>query len=195
MSSFVGHGLAALTIGKAFEENEGFQRKILWQSCLVLCAFAPDVDYLVPALSFPYNHGLRITHSIAFSLILPVILTCLWLLFERKSAAWKGLQAGLAGLSHLLLDFLVGSGRTDPLLYPFYNETLNLPFGILPSAGALRLTNFYFYRNLLIELGILLPVFICILVLLGKLKINKLTAVGLLCMFVTFLVWSVNLNR
>jgi inner membrane protein len=195
MSSFVGHGLAALTIGKAFETNTNFKRKIFWQSCLVLCAIAPDIDYVIKSLNSVNNDGLRITHSIAFSLILPILLTFISIFLDRKNVFWNGLQACLAGLSHLFLDLMVGGRSGDPLFYPIFNQPIDLPFGILPSAGAISLYNYYFYRNLLIEIGILIPVFIFILFLLKKVKINRLIIVGLLCILVSFLVWSTNLNR
>lgn len=195
MSSFVGHGLAALTIGKAFEKNAAFKSYLLWQACLILCVYAPDVDYIVPSLNRYNNGGLRITHSIAFSLILPVLFIFFLTIFDRKNLFWKGLSLCLAGLSHLFLDLLVGSRNGDPLFYPFFNKAIALPFGILPGAGAVKLSNYYFYRNLLIEIGILVPAFIFILVILNKLRINKFVSIGLFCVFVIFLVWSFNLKR
>ncbi|MFO1253312.1 MAG: metal-dependent hydrolase [Inhella sp.] len=59
-------------------------------------------------------------------------------------------------LAHLLLDFLVGVHR-NPLLWPFSPELLALDWGLLPSAGRLSLWNVYFWRNLAIELCVLLP--------------------------------------
>lgn len=195
MSSFVGHGLAALTIGKALEENTTFAQKAFWQICLVACAFAPDVDYAIPSLNFVNNGGLRITHSIAFSLILPFFLMLFLFLFRQENVFWKCFQAIFAGISHLFLDLLVGSRQGDPLFYPVSKTKIALPFGILPSAGALKFSNYYFYRNLLLELGILLPVFIVILYFSNKLKINKLTFFMLLCIFITSLILSANLKR
>lgn len=195
MSSFVGHALAALTIGKAFEENTTFAQKAIWQSCLVACAFAPDIDYIIPSLNLINNGGLRITHTIAFSLIAPVFLTFFLFLFKRKNVFWYGFQACLAGVSHLFLDLLVGSRQGDPLFYPLTKQKIVLPFGILPSAGEIKLTNYFFYRNTLLELGILLPIFILILTFAHKIKINKLTAFCLFCIFVASLFWSISLKR
>lgn len=195
MSSFVGHGLAALTIGKAFEENTTFKNQILWQICLVACAFAPDIDYVIPSLNSINNDGLRITHTIAFSLITPIFLIFFLFLFKRKNVFSYGFQAILAGFSHLFLDLLVGSRQGDPLFYPLSRQKIVLPFGILPSAGEIRFSNYFFYRNLLLELGILVPVFILILYFANKVKINKLSAIGLLCIFAASLYWSINLKR
>jgi hypothetical protein len=36
---------------------------------------------------------------------------------------------------------------------------MTFPFGLLPSAGRIALTNRYLYRNLAIELGILVPLY------------------------------------
>ena len=45
-------------------------------------------------------------------------------------------------------------------LYPFSVEAFRLPFGILPSAGKIDVKNYYFWRNLFLELGVLLPLLI-----------------------------------
>ena len=195
MSSFVGHALAALTIGKVFEENTTFTQRAVWQTCLVACAFAPDIDYIIPSLNWINNNGLRITHTVAFCLILPIFLMFFLFLFKQTDVFWKGIQAALAGISHLILDLLVGSRQGDPLFYPLTKQKFVLPFGILPSAGEIRLTNYFFYRNTLIELAILLPASIIILHFAHKLRINKLTAFCLFCIFAVALVWSIGLKR
>ena len=45
-----------------------------------------------------------------------------------------------------------------PLFFPVVNIPLKLTFGILPSAGKIDLTNYYFYRNLKLEMSVLLPI-------------------------------------
>lgn len=195
MSSFIGHGLAALAINQAFESEKTLKERLLWQSCLLLCVYAPDIDYAINSLNLVQNNGLRITHTIAFSLIAPVILIVLLFLFDRKNLFSRGLQACLAGMSHLFLDLLVGSRNGDPLFYPLSKAKIILPFGILPSAGAISFSNYYFYRNTLIEAGILVPAFVFILAILGKLKINKLVGFGLFCVFALSLIASISLKR
>lgn len=195
MSSFIGHGLAALTIGKAFEKSSGWKNSLLWQACLLLCVYAPDVDYVIPSLNLINNNGLRITHTIVFSLTMPALLIIFLFLFDRKNLFSRGLQACLAGLSHLFLDLLVGSRYGDPLLYPFLKEKIVLPVGILPSAGAISLSNYYFYRNVLIEVGILIPAFVLLLAILGKLKVSRIISFGLFGSFLLFLFWSLSLKR
>jgi inner membrane protein len=195
MSSFIGHGLAALTIGSSLRSEPDRRAYLFWQACLLAAAFAPDIDYLVQGLNKANHGGVRVTHSIVFGLIVSLIGVGGLALFNRKNTVRGGLQIFLAAFSHLFLDTLVGSRQGDPLFYPFLSDDFRLSFGILPSAGRIGLTNFYFYRNLLIECGILIPASCLILHLAGKLKLNKLSIAGLLLVFITFLSWSINLNR
>src|SRR5688572_21109842 len=111
MSSFLGHGLAAYSL---FSLN---QRKwpptlpaaILraWLGWLIVLACAPDIDYLVPALARHAHQGSRITHSIAFSLILPLLGVGVLYFVQglRSQRRLLSICAVLAGLSHLVLDF------------------------------------------------------------------------------------------
>ena len=69
----------------------------------------------------------------------------LWLSGDRgKDFRLHAGQSILAGLSHLLLDMLTGV-LPLALLYP-YLQVFRLPFGLLPSAGKIQLTNYLFYR-------------------------------------------------
>jgi len=193
MSSFIGHSLAAFTIGKSLQtDNKSY---LFWKTWLIFSALVPDIDYIVPLLNAPNNRGVRITHSIVFCLIAPFLGIVYLCIFNRKNIIRRGLQACLAGLSHLLLDNLVGSRQGDPLLYPFSQETFQLPFGILPSAAKISITNYYLYRNLLIECGILIPACCLILYFTGKLKLSKTLIVGLSTAFIIFLIWSITLSR
>ena len=193
MSSFIGHALAAYTIGKSIETKP--RSYLFWQIWLLLAAIAPDIDYILPQLNARNYNGLRFTHSIGFSLIAPVLGIIYLFLFERKNIFRGGFQVCLAGLSHLILDTLVGSWQRDPLLYPFTQNTFKLPFGILPSAAKISLSNFYLYRNLLIECGILIPVCCFVLYFAGKLNLKKPALIGLISVVIFFLIWSLNLDR
>lgn len=195
MSSFIGHGLTALTIGSIFRVKTDFKHYWLWQFFLILCAYAPDIDYLVDSLNLNNNNGLRVTHSVGFCLILPVLAMLVLFVIEKERMWWGGLQAFLAGSSHLLLDLLVGGRSPDPLLFPFSNRLIGLVSGILPSAGSLNPFNYYFYRNSLIECGILIPVYLIILSGVGKLKLNRFVFVGVGTIFLFFLIWSLRLSR
>lgn len=121
-------------------------------------AVFPDSEYgafWLFGVSFP----IRFTHSAVFCSILPV---CTLFCLTPDIRRIYGIQAFAAAYSHLLLDLLVGV-YPMPLLWPFTNTLIKLPFGILPSAGSLVLTNRYLYRNLAIELGILVPLYSFIL--------------------------------
>ena len=167
MSSFLGHSLAAATVYVATEftlpvakEKSWLKSdRLFWLGWLIVVASIPDLDYVVHAWNSTNNQGLRITHSTLFSLIAPC-LTIAWLwLGKRQHIGKKIIQVVMAGLSHLALDLSVGVTPL-PLLFPFVKIPFKLPFGILPSAGRIDLDNYYFYRNLWLEMGVLLPLFI-----------------------------------
>jgi inner membrane protein len=171
----------------------------MWLGWLVVLASAPDIDYLVPALASPAHQGSRITHSIAFSLILP--LSTVGLLYfvkglESRQRRLLSICAVLAGLSHLALDFLVGV-KPLPLLWPLSSAAFISPVGILPSAGRIQLSNYYLYRNVLIEMGVLAPIFYVARELyLGESGTrNRARMLILLLVAGCFVVWSVNLSR
>ena len=169
MSSFVGPGLLAIALSLPNARLASDTRKSdrgsffwLWSLWLLIAAWAPDIDYVWPAVHPSAHNGLRVTHSLAFSLILPGI-TSVWILLKSRSKEAPQIppsllmvQVTLASFSHLMLDGLVGVTPL-PLLYPWNVELFKLPFGILPSAGKIDVTNYYFYRNLYLELGVLLP--------------------------------------
>jgi membrane-bound metal-dependent hydrolase YbcI (DUF457 family) len=170
----------------------------MWLGWLVVLASAPDIDYLVPALGSPAHQGSRITHSIAFSLILPLLSVGVLYLVKglKGQRRLMSVCAVLAGLSHLALDFLVGVTPL-PLLWPLGSAAFASPVGILPSAGRIRLSNYYLYRNALIEAGVLAP--ICYvareLYLGGVSNRNRTRMLILLLVAGCFVAWSVSLSR
>lgn len=163
-----------------------------------MLASAPDIDYLIPALNSRAHHGIRITHSIAFSLVLPLCTAVTLCLTSRGVRKLKPLVvcAALAGSSHLLLDFLVGVTPL-PLLWPFSAAVFSSPAGILPSAGRVQLTNYYFYRNLLIETGILAPtLYLARGLYCGTIGVQNRARIILLLMIAgCFIAWSLSLSR
>ena len=62
----------------------------------------------------------------------------------------------MASFSHLALDFFVGV-HGNPYLYPFSSSLIVSPLGILPSLGRIDIHNYYFWRNMFLELAIFLP--------------------------------------
>ena len=162
MSSPVGHTLAALSIYYTTEKpGQKFSwKKLVWPGWMIVAASIPDVDYLIHAINCP---TFRITHSIAAALILPLGTIAILILcrYDSQLLRKRTVQILSAGLSHIFLDVLVGVTPL-PLLWPSAHQTFKLPFGVLPSAGWLSLKNYYLYRNLVIEIGVLMPVtYIC----------------------------------
>ena len=199
MSSFLGHSLAAYAL---FSLDRRTRPSTLWRAVwlawLVVLASAPDIDYLVPALASPAHQGRRITHSVAFSLILPLL--SVGVLYSVKGLkSRRGLLsvcAVLAGLSHLVLDFLVGVTPL-PLVWPLDSAAFASPVGILPSAGRIQLSNYYLYRNVLIEAGVLAPIFYVARGLyLGEISArDRARVLILLSVAGCFVAWSVSLSR
>ncbi|MGD1939442.1 MAG: metal-dependent hydrolase [Cyanophyceae cyanobacterium] len=197
MSSFIGHGLAAVTISEAIAPNRrpflSRGRSLIWLGWLIIIAWAPDIDYAVPALTMAQNEGARITHGIPSSLLLPsVTVVGLFLagLRGQKSCicAW---QAILAGLSHPVMDWFVGVIAL-PLFWPLNSVLVKSPIGLLPSAGKPHWQNYFFYKNLLIELGILVPLVILFLRNLAWQK-NKLSRWKTM-MLIAILTYSLNIS-
>jgi inner membrane protein len=199
MSSFLGHSLAAYSLSSAVRLNHASSlSRSSWAMWMIALASAPDLDYLIPALNSSANHGLRITHSVAFSLGLPFC-TGVALYIAMRPERQRGsliLCAALAGLSHLLLDFLVGVTRL-PLLWPLSAKTFVSPIGLLPSAGRIQLSNYYLYRNLLIEIGILAPIlYVARGLCRGEIGVeNRTRIIVLLSIAGCFIVWSAGLSR
>ena len=123
----------------------------------VLLAWSPDIDYLIN-----YLRGepmpIRYTHSIGYVFwMLLLALGCRELFFKNYLRHIPILFFFFASASHLLLDFLVGV-HGNPYLYPFSSEVFVAPFGVLPSSGRIDIHNYYFWRNMAIEVAIFMPV-------------------------------------
>jgi inner membrane protein len=193
MSSVIGHALTGAVV--FFQANHRPKAELLWLAWLLVVASFPDIEYGLLWL-FGKNLPLRITHSMVFCTLLPMLtlIAARWLV---PNPQWKSLtlQTCLAGYSHLVLDILVGVSPL-PLLWPFSTYLFKLPFGILPSAGRPALKNVYLYLNLLIELGILLPLYVMLLWK-PSLKDRKQRwwVIGLGVIFVCFVCVGISLKR
>ena len=198
MSSFIGHRLAVDST-YFIEKQPPSPNKIYWLGWLIIIASAPDIDHIVRALHLTSQHqDIRITHSILLSLVLPIgtILVLTLLGCKRRSLIIRSQQVILAGFSHLVLDLLTGVNKL-PLLWPLNSEIFKLPFGILPSAGGINLFNYFLYRNLLIEIGVLAPlVYITFLIShdLSNTRQQKFLIGGLLLISICFMIWSFRLR-
>ncbi len=205
MSSFIGHSLASLTIYLTTTEiqlnrqPQLVKHNLLWLMWLVVIASAPDIDYLIPNLILQdAGHRIRTTHSfIGVSIVPACTILALWLSGDRgKDFRLHAGQSILAGLSHLLLDLLTGV-LPLALLYP-YLKVFRLSFGLLPSAGKIQLTNYLFYRNILIELGIFVPLLISsILMIRDSALFGKYRYIIISGFLVStyFIIWASTLSR
>jgi membrane-bound metal-dependent hydrolase YbcI (DUF457 family) len=174
----------------------GDRRALPVLPAFVLLAICPDFDYFAIWL-FHANPAPRVTHSLLFGLAsASLVWLCIGGLRQRHlaKAPFPGLL--IASLSHPLLDLLVGA-HPVPLLWPLNAPDVSLPFGLLPSAGRLALGNYYLWRNLMIELMVLLPV-LSVLVALARRTPRRAIAVRALVIapvWLVFVIWSVGLQR
>jgi hypothetical protein len=199
MSSFLGHSLAALC-AYSVEKQPISRNKIYWLGWLIVIASAPDIDHIIRTLRLTVDYReIRITHSFFLDLLLPLgtILVLALLGCKGRSLINRSQQVILAGLSHLALDLLTGVNSL-PLLWPWSTETFKLSFGLLPSAGLLNPFNYYFYRNSLIEIGVLSPL-VCIAFLINydtsNIHTSRMKIGGLLLISICFMVWAFGLRR
>ncbi len=201
MSSFIGHSLAALCVFSSEKLSASNSLKKWWWGWLIVIASAPDIDHIFRSfiLTVYPDEKIRITHSILGSLMLPfgTILLLTILGFKGSSRTRLSVQVIIAGLSHLVLDLLTGVNEL-PLLWPFNLANFKLTFGLLPSAGKVSLLNYYLYRNLFIEIGVLAPLFYSIYLIrhnYSVTRLEKLRIIGLLLTSSCFMFWSFSLSR
>ena len=71
-----------------------------------------------------------------------------------------------------------------------------LAFALLPSAGRLRIDNFYLWRNLLIETGVLVPIYTLCLALAHRRPWQAITrhAAWLFPLWSLFATWSIRIH-
>lgn len=163
---------------------------------LVFVAVVPDFDYFALWL-FNINPSPRVTHSLAFCLVVSALA---WgIAMKLRTSAQPGitfLALALASSSHLLLDLLVGV-HSLPVFWPFTVGEVSSPVGILPSAGRLSVTNYYLWRNLFIECGVLLPILAALVALFRATPARSVLPMTLFLgpLWLACLVWSVGLDR
>ena len=193
MSSLIGHVAVgtALYLGHAGSRSP-YPRMAL--PVLVLLAVLHDFDYFA-IWFFGIDTHPRFTHSLAFAVGASLVAwACLKKLAEPASRLPLTVLL-MASSSHALLDFLVGVHPVC-LFWPLPLPELQFPFGVLPSAGHPNLTNFYFWRNLLIECAVLFPVLACFVAYKRKVTKRKLLmwCAGTLPLWLAALVWSVRVH-
>ena len=197
MSSFVGH--AAVGVSLCLARNRLDAPQVRWAlPLLVLLAISPDLDYLALWI-FHFQPHPRVTHSLLFCLGASLLA---WVASEparrRSPQTLTPLAVVLASTSHLALDLLVGV-HPVPVWWPFTAVELSSPFGLLPSAGHLSLSNRYLWRNLLIECGVLWPVLALLVAWArGALAWRPAAAwkwLPVVAAWLAFLGWSLSLTR
>lgn len=195
MSSLLGHisvGVAAYLSCNRLSDLRALRTMPLF----VLLAVCPDFDYFAVWL-LHYSAAPRITHTLLFALASS--LAAWWC-----STSWR--EAGVAHLpfwalaaasaSHPLLDLLVGA-HPLPLLWPLASPDIAIAFGVLPSAGQLRIGNYYLWRNLLIELAILLPALALMVAVARRCPTLTIARAAMLIapVWLAFAAWSFGLQR
>jgi len=155
MSSFVAHSLVGFALGKQ-RDTKTLKESIFVSLFFIALACSPDIDYLIVYLQGK-GMPIRYTHSLGyvFSIFIFSLLFRNYL-FKKSLYHIPIILFFLAPASHLLLDFLVGV-YANPYFYPFDSRVITAPFGILPSAGRINIYNYYFWRNIFIELAIFIP--------------------------------------
>ena len=156
ISSFLAHAMVGISLVPE-KKNLSFKEMFFVSFFFILLAWSPDIDYLIN-----YLRGepmpIRYTHSIGYIFLMLLFSLLLRELFFKKYLKHIPiLSLFFASSSHLLLDFLVGV-HGNPYLYPFSSEVFVAPFGILPSSGRIDIHNYYFWRNMTIEVAIFLPI-------------------------------------
>jgi hypothetical protein len=189
ISSFLGHAIAGYSVARLSKGS----RNPLWILWLVFAAMAPDIDYIL-AWFFGIHFPIRYTHSIGFCFGLSVVTVVILKLGGVKGLKIYFLQTLMASLSHLMLDSLVGVYQS-PWFWPISSKICTFPFGILPSAGKLSFDNEILYRNLLIEMGILIPVLLILRLILSREKERVWQVLPFLSILLPFVIWSISLKR
>jgi inner membrane protein len=160
---------------------------------LVLLAILPDFDYFAFWI-FGIDTEPRFTHSLLFALCTS---SAAWLAVRGRgeNLAFPFWVLGVAACSHPILDLLVGVHPVC-VLWPLPLAEWQSPIGLLPSAGSLNPANFYFWRNLLIETGVLAPLFTLYVALRRKVASRRvaLVAGAVLPVWLCFVFWSVRIH-
>ncbi len=160
MSSFIAHSLIGFAIGRQ-EKQKTIKETIVVSAFFIILACSPDIDYLITYL-IGHSMPMRYTHSIGYILLIGIFsLLFRNILLKKFLYNIPIVLFFITPLSHLILDFLVGV-HANPYLFPFSNTIMVFPFGVLPSAGHIDINNYYFWRNLLIELIVFIPITIAI---------------------------------
>ncbi|WP_162039687.1 metal-dependent hydrolase [Undibacterium sp. YM2] len=169
MSSLLAHVATGLTL--YFCRSDRRPRLHVSMALPVLLAIAPDFDYF-GIWFFHLRYEQRFTHSLLFCLLTGAVACYLVRRVGRQSPAMPGFWILLlAACSHLLLDMLVG--RALPLLWPFVTTEFSLPLMLLPGASHTGLVSYAFWRNLIMEACLLLPMLAAMVMLVRRASVRS----------------------
>jgi len=194
MSSFVAHSLVGFMFSSQ-KSRTTVKESIVVALFFIVLSLSPDIDYLINYFRGE-SMAIRYTHSIAYVFFI-ALFSLLFRNFLLKDF-FTGIPLFLFFLvpsSHLILDYLVGV-HGNPYLYPFSKEIFVSPIGILPSSGRIDVCNHYFWRNILIELAIFMPLVILFTPKYrGMTSKNKILRLSLFCLFLLGIFIGFNLDR
>jgi membrane-bound metal-dependent hydrolase YbcI (DUF457 family) len=162
----VAHALVGATIAVAILPRE-MPRRVRAIALGAALAVAPDLDFSAPwLLHLGHDWHRGFTHSVFFALLVTALMHVYY-----KAARWREtLSAGLALLSHGLLDSVTtDSDRGVALLWPFSSQRISLGWfpidGYFFTDGALYDNVLRMFLELAQELIIFLPFLILALLL------------------------------
>lgn len=161
---------------------------------LLLLAVLPDFDYFA-FWFFGIDSEPRFTHSLAFAACAAALVWVILNMATQREGRVAFVALLSAAGSHAVLDLLVGVHPVC-VFWPLPLPELQSPIGLLPSAGRLSLTNFYFWRNLLIECGVLFPLLACWVAIRREVARRLLLTWGavLLPLWLASLIWSIKVH-
>ena len=137
MPSPVGHALAGLTVHVLTARDRAERMSLGRAALLVAAATAPDLDLLFRFVD-GRNHHQAETHSIGAAALAALLVWAVARLRRRPRAAALGLAAGMAWLSHVLLDYL-GADTHPPIgilaLWPFESGYHHCPWPFFLDIG------------------------------------------------------------
>jgi membrane-bound metal-dependent hydrolase YbcI (DUF457 family) len=137
MASPLGHALAGLALGRAFDDSSERRTTALLVACVVL-ALAPDLDFLPGLLQGqPVLYHQGPSHSLVVGLALSLGVALL-LRPDRRQLLRTWLLLFAAFGSHLVIDSLGRDRRPPigmPLLWPFSDTSWLAPVTLLPGVN------------------------------------------------------------
>ncbi len=163
MPSPVGHVIAGLCVHVASVRDQKELLDVRRAGFLVGSALLPDLDLLFKLVD-GRNHHQQETHSVGFALLWGLVALLVLRILDQSRATALSVAAGLAWLSHVLLDYL--NRDTNPpiglmALWPLSGAYYKFPWPIFLDVG--RALNWEtLAKNLLAaswEAAVLLPVF------------------------------------